>query len=90
MTQAAINTVLRRPLRKHRCATKVPSAIIAIRNFTPEQASATSNRPTGVSMKKPLSAAGTPLACVNATAIWAVIVCRGGTISSPNGTRKSM
>ena len=85
-----MNSARRLLLRKHKCATNVPSAIIAMRNFTPEHAWATSKRPTGVSMNTPVIVAGTPLACVSATAMWAVIACSGGMISSPKGTRKIM
>ncbi len=63
---AAMNPARRHQERKQTCATSVPSAIIAIRNFTPEQASATSNSPAGVSMNTPSICAGIPLAWVSA------------------------
>ena len=61
-TAASMNAARRFQLAKHKCATSVPSATMATRNFTPEQASATSNSPAGVSMNTPSTAAGTPLA----------------------------
>ena len=89
-TATAMNIARRIQLRKQTCATRVPSAIIAIRNFTPEHASATSNSPAGVSMNTPSITAGTPLQCVSTIVSLAVIVCNAGTSSSPTGTRNSM
>ena len=88
--QSPKKAIRRRQLAKQTLPTSTPSATIAIRNLTPEQASATSNSPAGVSINTPLIVAGIWLACTRATVILAVIVCSSGTSSSPNGTRNAM
>ncbi len=88
-THAAMNSARRFQLTKQMLAASSPKAIIATRNFTPEQASATSNRPAGVSMKTPSMSAGIPLASTSAIVILAVRSWSAGTSSSPIGTSRN-